>query len=149
MEDSFHESDVAFLYNDTLTKATLTSEIIDLAGYESCAIYISLGDMTNAAGTSDTLAVHVYHAKDGDDTMAAEVEATAALHQVIVDETMGATIKAASGSLDKTAFKYGYIGYGYRYLRVKLTSGGTNGVLGPCAVIAVLGEMRHMGDYPA
>ncbi|MGB8218642.1 MAG: hypothetical protein WCE94_15195 [Candidatus Methanoperedens sp.] len=138
MKDEFHNHKVKHVYmQQAMGKAAYTSDVIDLAGYDSCTFFVHLGDMVNTNGVADTLTISML---EGSST--SPVGAVAA-EDMIADENYGLIMNGASNALDDGVAKYAYIG-GYRYIKFVATSGGTAGVItGPMSVVAMLGKAAH------
>lgn len=135
MKDLYNNVKVTQVYDPALKTASITSNTIDMQGYNSLVAIATIG------ATGDTLSGSVYWTvsieESDDDSTYTEV-AAADLHNgvnnVVIDDN----------SEDQIPVKYGYKG-SKRYLRVKVTKTGTHTNGTPMGVIAL---RSHAADLP-
>jgi hypothetical protein len=114
--DLYHniKSDISIKTAD-VTAATVTGEIVDVAGFESIAINVITGPVTTA-DASNYYSIVLYEAADA----AMATESAVAAADIMGTQTV---INASATQLNKS-FTFGYKGV-KRYLRVKAIETGT------------------------
>jgi hypothetical protein len=111
--------------------ATVTSDLVNLAGFESCEVLVTVGALTGVSG-SNTLTAKL---QECDTTVGTSFT------DVAVADMIGGFTLIDSTAEDSTIQRVGYIG-NKKYLRVVLTEAGTisAGIVG---VYAILGNPRN------
>lgn len=133
MKDLYNNLEVVSVLDPIVVSATATYTDIDLQGFNSALILVSLGlDAGTGLGASHKL---VFTLQDSDDgTTYADVE-TADMVDLTVASGVVITVDAVGE--DNSVYKLGYVG-GRRYLQLVCTETGT--VSCPMTVILVKGD---------
>lgn len=129
MRDLYNNINVVQVANPATATNTVTSSAIDLQGYNSCTVLISVGQ------SGDTLSGSVYWTlkltESVDDSSYTDVAAS--------DMLGSQTAVIDSSSEDEAVYKLGYVG-SKRYLKAVATKTGTHTNGTPIGIIAVRGD---------
>lgn len=138
MKDLYNNVEAESLLDPIVVSATGQITDIDLQGYNSCILLVSLGlDAGSGLSASHKLVFTLSDSPDGTTYTAVE---TADMLDLTVSNGVVITVDAVGE--DNTLYKLGYIG-GQRYLQLDYTETGTVSV--PMSVVIVRG---HPKDVP-
>jgi hypothetical protein len=133
MRDLFHNALVTQHLSPINSTATRTSTAIDLQGYNSASVVVSMGQAGDTLSGSIFWTLKLQHSDDDTtytDTVAADLNSNSI------------TVVVNSASLDRTAYSFGYTG-SKRYLKAVATPTGTHSVGTPIGMIAVRGTASY------
>lgn len=133
MKDLFHKVLVTQHLSPVVATTTKTSTAIDLQGFNSASVVVSLGLAADTLSVSLYWTLKLQHSNDDvtyEDTVAADLNSTALT--VVVD----------SSSKDRTAYSFGYQG-GRRYLKAVATPTGSHSSGTPIAMLALRGTAAY------
>lgn len=133
MRDLYRNILVTQHLNPATATTTKTSTTVDLQGYDSANVLISLGQSGDTLSGSLYWTLKLTHSDDDSsysDVALAELTNSAAT--VVVD----------SSAKDRTVYGFGYVG-GKRYLRAVATNTGTHTNGTPMAMVALRGTASY------
>lgn len=133
MRDIYGNILVTQISNPATSNTTRTSSAVDLQGFNSLSMLVSLGQSGDTLSGSVYWTIKITHSNDDStytDAAAADISAGAA--SVVVNAT----------TLDKTTYGFGYIG-SKRYVKAVATPTGTHTNGTPMAMLALRGNAAY------
>ena len=133
MRDLYDNILVTQVSNPATGTTTRTSSTVDMQGYNSLNMLVSLGQAGDTLSVSLYWTLKITHSNDDvtyTDTVAADLSSP------------NVTVAVNATTLDKTTYAFGYVG-GKRYVKAVATPTGSHSVGTPIGMIALRGTPNY------
>ncbi len=133
MRDLYDNILVTQVSNPATSTTTRTSSTVDMQGFNSLNMLVSLGQAGDTLSGSVYWTLKIAHSNDDVtyvDTVATELSSP------------NVTVAVNTTTLDKTTYAFGYVG-GKRYVKAVATPSGTHSVGTPIGMIALRGTANY------